>query len=124
PHDRAGGRYMSVKDHELLTMPTETGLAVMEATNNLQQPWFSFSPISEKIILNPPGQAPPIDPLLGNAPPNTPVPSPVTLDLIQRAYKQLDSKDYARARATLTEAINADENFAPAYSFRGFAWYL
>jgi Tfp pilus assembly protein PilF len=43
--------------------------------------------------------------------------------LIQRAYKQLDNDDYTGARATLNEAINADETFAPAYSYRGFAWY-
>jgi tetratricopeptide (TPR) repeat protein len=43
--------------------------------------------------------------------------------LIQRAYKQLDSNDYAGARATLTEAIKVDGTFAPAYSYRGFAWY-
>src|SRR5262249_56652812 len=78
-----------------------------------------------KIILNPSGPIPTTPPLLGRRPPpDTPVPSPDTLDLIQRAYKQLDSKDYARARATLTEAINADESFAAAYSSRGFAWYL
>src|SRR5262249_61925800 len=66
--------------------------------------------------------------LVGAARPDTPVPSPDTrgapLDLIQRAYKQLDSEDYVGARATLTEAIKADGAFAPAYSYRGFAWYL
>src|SRR5262249_3201637 len=109
----------------LFTMLNETGLAVMAATNNLQQPWLAFSPISGPVILNPSGPIPTTPPLLARRPPpDTPVPSPVTLDLIQRAYQQLDSKDYARAGATLTEAINADENFAPAYSFRGFAWYL
>src|SRR5262249_41704532 len=117
PYAEALGTYMSVKDLELFTMLNETGLAVMAATNNLQQPWLASSPISGRIILNR-SDGPPVrpgPPMLGNTP---------RLDLIQRAHKQLDSKDYARARATLTEAINADENFAPAYSSRGFAWYL
>src|SRR5262249_56432450 len=65
-------------------------------------------------------------PIIGYEPPNRPVPPDTggaSLDLIQRAYKQLDSNDYAGARATLTEAIKVDGTFAPAYSYRGFAWY-
>jgi tetratricopeptide (TPR) repeat protein len=133
PYAKALGTYMSVKDLELFTMLNETGLAVMAATNNLQQPWLSFSPISGRVVLNPSDVrvAVPVRPapeVLGKTDSNVPPVSPFTggasLDLIQRAYQQLDSKDYGRARATLTEAINADKNFAPAYSYRGFAWYL
>jgi tetratricopeptide (TPR) repeat protein len=135
PYAKALGTYMSVKDLELFTMLNETGLAVMAATNNLQQPWLSFSPISGRVVLNPSdvgvAEALPVRPapeVLGKTDSDVPPPSPFTggasLDLIQRAYKQLDSNDYAGARGTLTEAINADKNFAPAYSFRGFAWYL
>src|SRR5262245_17262815 len=70
----------------------------MDATNSRQQPWIASSPIPRNIILNPAEAVPPIPttpPLLGHAPPDPPVPSPDTrgasLDLIQRAYKQLDS---------------------------------
>jgi tetratricopeptide (TPR) repeat protein len=123
PYANALATYMDVKGLELFAMLNEVGLAVMDATNNSQQPWISFSPIPRKIILNP---IPTTPPLLGLAPPDTPVPSPggASLDLIQRAYKQMDSEDYAGARATLTEAIKVDRTFAPAYSYRGFAWYL
>jgi tetratricopeptide (TPR) repeat protein len=131
PYAKALATYMDVKGLELFAMLNEVGLAVMDATNNRQQPWISFSPIPRKIVLYPPEVVPPVPttpPLLGHAPPDTPVPSPVTggasLDLIQRAYKQLDSDDYAGARDTLTQAIKVDGTFAPAYSYRGFAWYL
>lgn len=43
--------------------------------------------------------------------------------VLQRAYKQLGDNNYAGARDTLTEAIKVDGTFAPAYSYRGFAWY-
>jgi tetratricopeptide (TPR) repeat protein len=126
---------MSVKDLELFTLLNETGLAVMAATDKLQQPWISFSPIFGRIILNrseaPPALAeriPPTPEVLGRTHPEAPPPSSVTggasLDLIQRAYTQLDKNDYPGARATLTQAIELDRNFAPAYSYRGFAWYL
>jgi Caspase domain len=131
PYANALATYMDVKGLELFVLLNEVGLAVMEATNNGQQPWIAFSPIPRGIILNRAEAVPPIPttpPLLGHAPPDTPVPPPVTggasLDLIQRASKQLDSKDYAGARAALTQAIKVDGTFAPAYSFRGFAWYL
>jgi tetratricopeptide (TPR) repeat protein len=132
PYAKALATYMDVKGLELFAMLNEVGLAVMDATNNRQQPWISFSPIPRKIVLNPAEIVPPIPttpPLIGREPsPDTPVPSTVTggasLDLIQRAYKQLDSEDYAGARATLTQAIKMDGAFAPAYSYRGFAWYL
>jgi tetratricopeptide (TPR) repeat protein len=133
PYAKALATYMDVKGLELFAMLNEVGLAVMDATNNRQQPWISFSPIPRKFVFHPAETVPPIPitpPLLGHAPPDTPVASPVTgtggasLDLIQRAYKQLDSEDYAGARATLTQAIKVDGTFAPAYSYRGFAWYL
>jgi hypothetical protein len=131
PYAKALATYMDVKGLELFVMLNEVGLAVMDATNSRQQPWISSSPMPRNIILNPAEAVPPIPttpPLLGRTPPDTPVPSPDTrgasLDLIQRAYKQLDSEDYGGARATLTQAIKADGTFAPAYSFRGFAWYL
>jgi Caspase domain len=130
PYANALATYMDVKGLELFAMLNEVGLAVMAATNDRQQPWISSSPIPRRIVLKPAGAVPPIPPtppLLGHAPPDTPVPSTVTggapLDLIQQAYKQLDSNDYAGARATLTHAIEVDEAFAPAYSYRGFAWY-
>jgi tetratricopeptide (TPR) repeat protein len=133
PYAKALATYMDVKGLELFAMLNEVGLAVMAATNNRQQPWISFSPVPRRIALNPaPAEAVPPIPttpdVLGRAPPDTTVPSTVpggaSLDLIQRAYKQLDSNDYAGARATLTQAIEEDEAFAPAYSYRGFAWYL
>jgi hypothetical protein len=129
PYANALATYMDVGGLELFAMLNEVGLAVMDATNNRQQPWISFSPIPRKIVLKRAEAVPPIPPpLLGLALPDTPVLSPDTggasLDLIQRAYKQLDSNDYAGARATLTEAIKVDGTFAPAYSYRGFAWYL
>jgi tetratricopeptide (TPR) repeat protein len=135
PYAKALGTYMSVKDLELFTLLNETGLAVMAATDKLQQPWISFSPIFGRIILNrseaPPALAeriPPTPEVLGRTHPEAPPPSSVTggasLDLIQRAYTQLDKNDYPGARATLTQAIELDRNFAPAYSYRGFAWYL
>src|SRR5262249_22855659 len=130
PYAKALATYMDVKGLDLLTMFNEVGLAVMDATNNRQQPWISFSPIPRDVVLRQPEAVPPIPnppPLLAREPPVTPVPSPDTrgasLDLIQRAHKQLDSNDYAGARATLTEAIKVDGTFAPAYSYRGFAWY-
>jgi hypothetical protein len=131
PYAKGLATYMDVKGLELFAMLNEVGLAVMAATNNRQQPWISSSPIPRRVVLNPAEAPPPIPttpPLLGHAPPDTPVPPPVTggasLDLIQRANKQLDSNDYAGARATLTQAIKVDGAFAPAYSYRGFAWYL
>jgi hypothetical protein len=51
--------YMDVKGLELFAMLNEVGLAVMDATNNSQQPWISFSPIPRKIILNPIPTTPP-----------------------------------------------------------------
>src|SRR5262249_43075475 len=130
PYANALATYMDVKGLELFAMLNEVGLAVMAATNDRQQPWISSSPIP-RIILHPADEVPPIPttpPLLRRTPPDPPVPPPVTrgasLDLIQRAYKQLDSNDYAGARATLTQAIKVDGTFAPAYSYRGFAWYL
>jgi tetratricopeptide (TPR) repeat protein len=130
---------MNVRGLELFAMLNEIGLGVMAKTNNVQQPWISASPIKGPVYLNPPDavvHAPPIPstpPLLG--PPTPPImgstkreePRSTTgesLPFIQQAYKQLDGKDYAGARATLTQAIKADGNFAPAYSYRGFAWYL
>ena len=130
PYAKALATYMAVKGLGLFVMLNEVGLAVMDATNNMQQPWIAYSPIPRDFVLNAPEAVPPIPttpPLLGRAPPDTPVPSPDTggasLDLIQRAYKQLDSNDYVGARATLTQAIKVDGTFAPAYSYRGFAWY-
>jgi tetratricopeptide (TPR) repeat protein len=130
PYAKALVTYMDVKGLELFAMLNEVGLAVMDATNSRQQPWISSSPLPRNIILNRAPAVPPIPPtppLLGHAPPDTPVPTVTggaSLDLIQRAHKQLDSNDYAAARATLTEAIKVDGTFAPAYSYRGFAWYL
>jgi tetratricopeptide (TPR) repeat protein len=117
PYAEALATYMDVKGLELFAMLNEVGLAVMDATDNRQRPWVASSPIPRNIVFN----RATTPPLLGHAPPNTPVPPP--LDLIQRAYKQLDSNDYAGARATLTQAIKVDGAFAPAYSYRAFAWY-
>src|SRR5262245_49693048 len=115
PYANALATYMDVKGLALFAMLNEVGLEVMAATDNRQQPWISSSPIPRRLVLNPAEAVPPIPttpPLLGRAPPDTPVASPVTggasLDLIQRAYKQLDSDDYAGARATLTQAIKMD----------------
>src|SRR5262249_52228612 len=119
PYANALATYMNVKGLELFAMLNEVGLAVMKATNDRQQPWISSSPIPGPIFINPPEAVPPpippTPPLLGRSPP---------LGLIQQASKQLDSNDYAGARDTLTEAIKVDGTFAPAYSYRGFAWYL
>jgi tetratricopeptide (TPR) repeat protein len=53
-----------------------------------------------------------------------PIPPGEIVQSIQRAHKQLDKDDYAGARATLTQGITANSSFAPAFSYRGFAWYL
>jgi Caspase domain/Tetratricopeptide repeat len=131
PYAGALATYMPVKGRELLATLNEVGLAVMAATNDQQQPWISASPISGKFYLNPADVVPgiPSTPQILYAP-DPPAPPPRTHDTgismgyIQLASKQLDKKDYAGARATLTESIAADPNFAPAYSYRGFAWYL
>ena len=57
-------------------------------------------------------------------PPPTETRTSASLSFIQLAHKQLDNKDFAAARATLTKGIEADRNSALAYSYRGFAWYL
>src|SRR5262249_58195111 len=78
PYAEALATYMDVKGLELLTMLNEVGLAVMDATNNRQEPWISSSPIPRNIILNPAAAVPPIPPtppLLGLAPPDTPLPT-------------------------------------------------
>jgi tetratricopeptide (TPR) repeat protein len=52
------------------------------------------------------------------------IPLDEILQSIQRAHKQLFKDDYSGARATLTQGITANASFAPAFSYRGFAWYL
>jgi hypothetical protein len=124
PYAKALATYMNVQGLELFRMLNEVGLAVMDATKNTQQPWLSASPIMGTAYLNPG------DIKLPSAPPTSP---PIVghggdpgsaLNLFQQAYKQLDHNEYARARVTLTDAIQADQTFAPAYSYRGFARYL
>jgi hypothetical protein len=129
PYAKALVTYMDVKGLELFAMLNEVGLAVMDATNNRQQPWISSSPIPRRLVLKRAEEVPPIPPPLLDPVPPIPNPplignAPPALDLIQQAHKQLDSNDYAGARATLTQAIKVDGTFAPAYSSRGFAWYL
>jgi Tfp pilus assembly protein PilF len=132
PYARALADFMGVKGLQLFTMLNEVGLAVMKATKNAQQPWIQASPISGKVYLNPPVvtvaiPATPPD-LLDREIATPPLPSAVTsgksLDFIQRASKQLANRDYAGARATLTQAIEVDPSFAPAFSYLGFAYYL
>src|SRR5262249_1179864 len=133
PYANALATYMDVKGLELFAMLNEGGLAVMAATDDRQQPWISSSPIPRRFVLKESPEAvppiPPTPPILGPTPPtpqilgSTQPDTGASLALIQRAYKQMDSDDYAGARATLNEAINADGTFAPAYSYRGFAWY-
>jgi Caspase domain len=130
PYAKALVTYMDVKGLELFAMLNEVGLAVMDETNNRQQPWISSSPIPRRLVLKPAEAVPPIPPPLFDPVPPIPTTPPLlghappALDLIQQAHKQLDSNDYAGARATLTQAIKVDGTFAPAYSYRGFAWYL
>jgi tetratricopeptide (TPR) repeat protein len=135
PYAAALATYIGVRGIELFALLNEVGLDVMAKTNNLQQPWISASPIAGRVYLNPPDilavplvrptpqeLRPASPPIVGYAPSE-----PVTgqsLQFIQLAYKQLENKDYAGARATLTQGIEEDRNFAPAFSYRGFAWYL
>jgi Caspase domain len=46
PFAKALETYLGVRGLSLFTMVNEVGLAVMDATNNTQQPWISASPIS------------------------------------------------------------------------------
>jgi tetratricopeptide (TPR) repeat protein len=110
---------MRVKGLGIYEMLNDVGLAVMDATHNRQQPWVSNSPIRGTVYLNPPDGQPPVTKVgrLVETPQRS-------LTLIQEAYEQLEINDYAGARATLTKAIDGDPSFSPAYSYRGFAWYV
>jgi tetratricopeptide (TPR) repeat protein len=119
PYAKALADRLGVGGLELFTMLNEIGLAVMASTDNRQQPWINASPIEGgRVVLNNGA----VFPLVGNLP--EPVNPTATLDLIRRAYVQLDTKDYRSARNTLTRSIDIDGNFAPAFSYRGFSWYL
>src|SRR6516165_1422694 len=50
PYANALATYMDVKGLELFTMLNEVGLAVMDATDNRQQPWIASSPIPRIVI--------------------------------------------------------------------------
>jgi Tfp pilus assembly protein PilF len=134
PYAKQLATYIPVKGLELFAMLMEVGLGVMATTHSAQQPWITASPIKGPVYLSPPDAVAPIPStpqslLVGRAPPEIPVQRSTTvttgasLDYVQKAYRQLDQKDYSGARATLTQGIAADGNFAPAYSYRGFAWY-
>lgn len=135
PYAKELASYMPIKGREIFAMLNEVGLAVMARTSYQQQPWISASPIPGKFYLNEPDRvagipAPPPIVLRDEPPRQIPTMPPVTtsngaaLAFIQLAYKQLDKKDYAGARTTLTEGIKEDENSAIAFSYRGFAWVL
>jgi len=93
-----------------------------------------LSAIQGKAYINPPEVTvgiPPTPPELQgsghddeSSPPISSVRTSASLPFIQVAWKQLDNNEYAAARATLTKGIEADQNSAVAYSYRGFAWYL
>jgi tetratricopeptide (TPR) repeat protein len=148
PYAKALAAYISVKGLDLRYMLAEAGLDVMRATNDRQRPWF-VSSISERVTLAPPSEdAPAIvgstrfdfdrrsvdssaaSPWRGDQSPfiDQPTPPPVfdpaLVTWLQDAHKQLTNKDYPGAIATLTKAIDRDQEFAVAYSYRGFARYL
>jgi tetratricopeptide (TPR) repeat protein len=133
PYAKALATYMKVRGLELFAMLNEVGLQVVRVTHHAQQPWVSNSPIEGKVYLNPPiavAGIPTTPPELQgrSAPEPPPVPQVLvttgkSLDFIERAYMQLENKDYVKARATLTQGIEVDQDFAPAFSYRGYAWY-
>jgi tetratricopeptide (TPR) repeat protein len=119
PYARALETYLRVKGLELYDLLNEVGLAVMDETKTIQQPWVSQSAIKRPVYLNPP----PPDVQVAQHPIGATTDGS-SLKLIQQAYGQLDTKNYSGARATLTRAINEDPESALAYSYRGFSWFI
>jgi len=124
---------MRVKGLEIFAFFNEVARKVRDATAKEQVPWVSYSAIEGPAYINPPEVMlaipirPPPPELQGGplpTPPPTELRTSASLPFIQSAWKQLDNNEYAAARATLTEGIEADRNSALAYSYRGFAWYL
>jgi hypothetical protein len=133
PYAKALERYLGVQGLELFTMLNEVGLAVMDATNNEQQPWMSASPVPGKVFLNRPAAVagvPVTPPQLSYEPPVRPqspsaFSSPgIAVGYVQQAHKKLEENNYSEARTLLGHAINADPDLALPYSYRGFVWYL
>ena len=133
PYAEALAYFMRVKGLEIFAFFNEVARKVRDATAKEQVPWVSYSAIEGPAYINPPEVMlaipirPPPPELQGGplpTPPPTELRTSASLPFIQSAWKQLDNNEYAAARATLTEGIEADRNSALAYSYRGFAWYL
>jgi tetratricopeptide (TPR) repeat protein len=117
-------RSMTIAGLELFPMLNEVGLEVMTETHGAQVPWVAAGGVSGRVYLrlDASARAPTVVLSEGALPEGTV--HGEALSFFQQAYKQLDSKDYEGARVTLTQAIELDPTFAPAYSYRGFSWYL
>jgi tetratricopeptide (TPR) repeat protein len=133
PYATALVTYLQVRGLELQKLLNNVGLAVMDATDNEQQPWTLASAIRGEVILNrlPAGAIaglPASPPNVNYEPPTRPQSPSASLapasSYIQEARKQLDQKNYSEARVLLGRAIDADPTSALAYSYRGFVWYL
>lgn len=131
PYAKALVTYLQIRGLELRTLLNNVGLAVMDATDNEQQPWTLASPIKGDVYLN----RPPVFAKLPAAPPNVNYEPPSRPQspsesaspgaaYIQLAHKQLEQKNYTEARTLLGRAIDADPTLALPYSYRGFVWYL
>ena len=106
---------------DLFTMFNDAAIATMDATDKLQQPWLTASPIRGIFQFN--------RLVAASTSPAPPATSPVisdgaSLSYIQTAHRQLDVRDYIGAQATLTQAIRSDPNAALPYSYRGYMWSM